>query len=80
MTEATGSHVSAAAATTTNKALLEAQKRLRISQQQVGRILPQSMHAFAAQSRILHVECNNEFCVSSIYQAVWALNHLSLQI
>lgn len=43
-TTATGDSISAAAATT-NQALLEAQKKLRISQQQVWRTVAQTLHA-----------------------------------
>ena len=55
-TEATGSDVSAAAATS-NKALLQAQKQLRISQQQVWHTMSHISHAFQLCRQVMHPTC-----------------------
>lgn len=73
-TEASSSGTVSAAAATTSKALLEAQKKLRISQQQVWRTGLPSLHvpaSFAVWAGNLRVTA---VCQRCQFQAVWATN------
>lgn len=73
-TEASGSGTVSAAAATTSKALLEAQQKLHISQQQVWRTGTASLHVLASFAVWAGILRTIPVCQRCHFQAVWATN------